>query len=498
MTIILKDSMKKAEAAANESGVSYTLLMQNAGNAAAEYIALTVSPVGKTAVILCGSGNNGGDGFVIAKNLSEKGAKVTVALTDNPKTEDSALMFSKLPENVSVLSAEESFQRIYEADIIVDALFGTGLSRAVEGIAAKLIEIANESDAVRFAVDIPSGAECDTGRLLGICFRADYTITFEAMKPCHILPPANAYCGKVETVSIGINSDIMSTVPSLAETIPEPIFEKRDKNAHKGTYGTALSLTGSYGMSGATVMSSLAALRSGVGIMKTACVEENYPVVASALPESVLIPCESEYGRYTLSALDKIKTELNTSNAYLVGCGLGVSPDIASLVRETALFSSVPVIIDADGINSVSKDIEFIKQMKAPLVLTPHPKEFSRLSGWSVAEIESDRIEKAKSFATEYGVWLVLKGANTVVATPDGKVFVNVSGNPGMATGGSGDVLSGIMLALLAREASVTDAVLKAVRLHGDAADKAAQKLGEIPLLPRDIIAELPSLFKIK
>lgn len=498
MIVITKDSMKKVEAAANASGVTYTLLMQNAGNAAAEYIALTVSPVGKTAVILCGCGNNGGDGFVIAKNLSEKGAKVTVVLTERPKTDDAALMFSKLPQAVTVLTGEEGFRTVFEADIIVDALFGTGLSRNVDGISAKLIEIANESEALRFAVDIPSGAECDTGRRLGICFRADYTLTFEAMKPCHILPPANAYCGNVETLSIGINPDIMSTAETIAKVIPEPVFEKRDKNAHKGTFGTALSLTGSYGMSGASVMSSLAALRSGVGIMKTACVEENYSVVATALPESVLVPCESEGGRYTITALDTVKKELETANAYLVGCGLGVNEDIAVLVRETALFARAPVIIDADGINSVARDIEFIKQMKAPLVLTPHPKEFSRLSGYSVAEIESDRIGKAKNFATEYGVWLVLKGANTVVATPDGEIHVNVSGNPGMATGGSGDVLAGIMLALLARESSVTDAVLKAVRLHGVAADKAARKLGEIPLLPRDIIAELPSLFKIK
>lgn len=498
MIVITKDSMKKVEAAAYESGVTYTLLMQNAGNAAAEYIALTVSPVGKTAVILCGCGNNGGDGFVIAKNLSEKGAKVTVVLTERPKTDDAELMFSKLPETVTVLKGEEGFRAVFEADIIVDALFGTGLSRNIEGISANLIKIANESEALRFAVDIPSGAECDTGRMLGTCFRADYTMTFEAMKPCHILPPANAYCGKIKILSIGINSDIMSTAEAVASIIPEPIFEKRDKNAHKGTYGTAFSLTGSYGMSGASVMSSLAALRSGVGIMKTACVEENYPVVATALPESVLVPCESEGGRYKITALDTMKRELETANAYLVGCGLGVSLDVAELVRKTALSSAVPVIIDADGINSVAKDIEFIKQMKAPLVLTPHPKEFSRISGWSVAEIESDRIGKAKSFAAEYGVWLVLKGANTVVATPDGEIFVNVSGNPGMATGGSGDVLAGIMLALLCRESSVTDAVLKAVRLHGDAADKAARKLGEIPLLPRDIIAELPSLFKTK
>ena len=498
MLVITADTMKKAEAAANERGISYTLLMQNAGNAAAEYIARTVSPVGKTAVILCGRGNNGGDGFVIAKNLFEKGARVIVGVTDSPKTDDAELMLNRLPKEVKILCSENIFGEILKADIIVDALFGTGLTREVSKGEKAMIETANETDAIRFAVDIPSGAECDTGKVLGCCFRADYTVTFEAMKPCHILPPTNAYCGRVEVLNIGIDSDIMSTLTAVAEIIPEPTFKKRDKNAHKGTYGTALSLKGSYGMSGASVMSSLAALRSGIGIIKTAAVKENYTVIAAALPESVLIPCESEGGRYSASALDKIKTELATVNAYLVGPGLGVSSDIAKLTRETALFSSVPVIIDADGINSVAEDIEFIKQMKAPLVLTPHPKEFSRITGLSVSEIESDRIGVARKFAAEYGVWLVLKGANTVVATPEGKIYINQSGNPGMATGGSGDVLAGIILALLAQESSVTEAVLKAVRVHGDAADAAALKLGEIPLLPRDIIAELPSLFKTK
>lgn len=497
MKVITRQSMIKAEAAAANSGVSYTSLMENAGNAAAEYIIKTVSPVGKTAVILCGCGNNGGDGFVVARKLSEFGAKVFVIVAEPPKTEDAVLMFSKLPENVTILKENDDLSVIEKAAIIVDALFGTGLSRKVSGFAEVLIEKANKTEALRFAIDIPSGAVCDTGNVFEPCFKADYTVTFEAFKPCHILPPANSFSGKTEMVHIGIKTDIMSTIETVAETIEAPRFEKRDKNAHKGTFGTALSLTGSYGMSGASVMSSLAALRSGVGIMKTAAVKENYRLIAEALPESVLVPCDSENGAYTKDAVHIIKKHLKTASAYLVGPGLSVNNDIAYLVRETALSSKAPVIIDADGINAIGRDIEFIKQMKAPLIFTPHPKEFSRLSGLPVAEIEADRLGVAKNFALEHKVWLVLKGANTVVATPDGEVYVNMSGNPGMATGGSGDVLAGIMLALLAREESVTAAVTAAVKLHGDAADIAAAKIGETSLLPSDIIKELPHLFNI-
>ncbi len=501
MKVITKQTMKNAEAAAVQSGLSYLRLMENAGTAVARIIRQTVSLDGKTAAILCGCGNNGGDGFVIARKLFENGARPTVILASGaPKTADAAEMLSRLPDGVAVYDAARfastALRTTESADIIIDALFGTGLTRAIDGFSAELIRTANSSSALRFAVDIPSGAECDTGKLLGESFNADYTVTFEAFKPCHILPPSNALCGKLVAAAIGIDKSVISSLPYEAQIIDSAVLKKRGKNDNKGIFGTALSVCGSYGMSGAAIISSLAALRSGLGIMKTACITENYTALAASVPESVLIPCESKDGKYGAAALPTLKKQLKTADALLIGCGLGISNDTARITRELSLSSSVPVIIDADGINAVASDIEFTEQMKAPLIMTPHSGEMARLCGMTASEVEADRMGIARRFATENGVYLVLKGANTLVATPDGKIYVNMSGNAGMATGGTGDMLSGMILSLLAQGYEVEDAVCTAVKLHGDAGDRASDRVGEIALLPRDMLEELPHLFK--
>ncbi len=501
MKIITKETMKNAEAAAVQSGLTYLRLMENAGTAAARVIRQTVSPEGKTAAILCGCGNNGGDGFVIARKLFENGALPTVILASGvPKTADAAEMLSRLPDGIRVLDAARfasaALRATESADIIVDALFGTGLTRGIEGFAAELIDVANRSAALRFSVDIPSGVECDTGRVIGVSFNAHHTVTFEAFKPCHILPPANALGGKVTATAIGIDESIIGALPYVAKTIDKAVIKPRGKNDHKGTFGTALSVCGSYGMAGAAIISSLAALRSGLGIMKTACVTENYTAITAAVPESVTVPCESKDGMYSVSALPTLKKHLKTADALLIGCGLGISNDTAYITRELALSSAVPVIIDADGINTIASDIEFIEQMKAPLIMTPHPGEMARLCQTTVAEVEADRIGIAHRFATENGVYIVLKGANSVVAAPDGEVYVNMSGNAGMATGGSGDMLSGMIVSFLAQGYAVKDAVCAAVKLHGDAGDRARDRVGETALLPRDMLEELHYLFK--
>lgn len=501
MKVFNTETMKKAEALSVQAGTTYFRLMENAGTAAANFIKETVSPVGLTAAILCGSGNNGGDGFVIARKLYEMGSKPFVVLgLGEPKTEDAAKMRSLLPEGISVYDAEKfsatALRMISSAEIIVDAIFGTGLTRELSGFAAEAVKAANATSAKRFAVDVPSGAFSDSGEVSGVCFNADYTVTFEAMKPCHILPPANGFCGKVTTVSIGISGDIINSLPAEAETIVGAVKRRRSKNDHKGTFGTALSVAGALGMSGASVLLSNAALRSGVGIMKTAVIPENYTVLAVSVPELVLVPCDSRDGKYSAESLPVLKENLEKASALAIGSGLGVSEDTRKIVRELLLSSAVPVVLDADGINAVASDIEFIEQMKADLILTPHPGEMARLCGISVAEVERDRIGIARRFATLKGVYLILKGANTLVATPDGKVFVNLTGNTGLATGGSGDTLTGILVSLLAQGIPTEAATTSAVWLHGAAADLAREKFGETSMLPRDIIEELPNLFK--
>ena len=497
MKVITKSEMKKAEALAVKNGSTYLSLMENAGDAVYRFIKSAVCLQDKTVAVLCGCGNNGGDGFVVARKLAQISPSVTVLLCGGkPKTEDAKTEFQKLPKNLSVISHIDTAKEVVlSSDIIVDALFGTGLSREIDENIKQIIVWANSSKGTRFSIDVPSGTICDTGKILGCVFKADYTVTFEALKPCHILPPSNEYCGKVTVVDIGIQKDIIDNLDSVCEVIEPLKKEKLPKNSHKGTFGTALSVCGSYGMAGAAILSSKAAIRTGVGIMKTSTIKENYSAIVSSLPETVTIPLESQNGKYKRDSLPVLKSALCSASALLIGCGMGVSNDTAYITRELALSSNVPVLIDADGINCIASDIEFIKQMKAPLILTPHPAEMARLCHITTAEVIEDRIGIARRFAEETGSILVLKGANTIVAAPDKKVFVNCTGNAGMATAGSGDVLSGIITALLARGLSPIQATTKGVRLHADAGDRAAARLCETSLIASDIIDELPFLF---
>ena len=279
------------------------------------------------------------------------------------------------------------------------------------------------------------------------------------------------------------------------KVIERPSFPKRDKNSHKGCFGTALSVTGCYGMPGASIISGRAAVRSGLGILKLACIEENYTAAAVALPEAVLIPCTSSGKTFSAENTERLKAELKGCSALLIGCGMGVSKEAKELIKEMLLYSEVPVILDADGINNIACDIEFIKQVKAPLILTPHPGEMARLLGTDVKTVEGDRFGVAEAFAKEYGVYLCLKGANTVVATPGGELYVNQIGNPGMATAGSGDMLAGVMLALAASGKEVKSAVCDAVWLHSAAGDEGCKDLSENAMLPTDMIERLYKFF---
>ena len=485
--------MAEAETLADKSGQSYFNLMQNAGTAAAEFIVKTVGVGGKRVVCLCGSGNNGGDGFIIADRLCREGAKVTVVLThQKPSTLTAQKAFSLLGEEISVT---EDASAIGEADIIVDAVFGTGLSREPDKKICDIFETVNNSGATVFSVDVPSGVEADTGRTFSSAVKADYTIAFSSYKYCHVVPRGVVYCGETVVLDIGIDDKIIKGLKGKIKVIERPITKRRERVSHKGSYGTAVSVTGSYGMPGASIISGKAALRSGLGILKIATVEENYTACAVALPEAVLVPLKSDGKTMLYENIGLLKREIRRASAILIGCGLGVSEEVRKTTEELICSAEVPIIIDADGINNIAGDIEFIKQVKAPIIMTPHPAEMSRLCGKTVAEIEDNRIEIAAEFAREYGVYLCLKGTNTVVATPKGEVFVNLIGNAGMATGGSGDMLAGIILGLIARGEAVPDALCAAVWLHSAAGDAARDELGETAMLPSDMIERLYRFF---
>lgn len=482
MVVLNADLIRKSEEKAVLSGTfSFRELMYKAGISAGEIITEKHSCENKKIAVICGNGNNGGDGFVIARYLYEHGADVEVFLPlGNPKTEDALYYFQNLPQIKTSTDFCGGF------DIIVDAVFGIGLTRAPDENLTRLFETINNSGSTIISVDIPSGVCSDNATVYTTAVNADLTITFIALKPCFLLPFGSDYCGEVLVCDIGVNPEGF-----LFETIEKPVFPKRRHNSHKGTYGTALIIAGSYGMAGALMLCSKAALRSGLGIAKCVMCKSIYPAFTSYLPEAVCIPTnETKNGTLDSDFID-ISKLAKGSTAVLFGCGIGIDSSTIEILRKVIKNANIPTVIDADGINLISRNIELLKESKVPLILTPHPTEMARLCNCSTAEVESDRINIAKNFATTHNCYLVLKGANTIVAEPNGEISVNMCGNPSMATGGSGDVLAGVIVSLLAQNFETSFAVKSAVYLHSHAGDKAALKRGLHAVLPSDIIEEL-------
>ncbi len=483
MKVLTGSLIKESEENAVKGGAfSFRELMYRAGSAAARIISEKYGVAGKKITVLCGSGNNGGDGFVAAAALKQSGADVTVVTPFGlPKTENAKYYYGKLCG--IKLSDKLTDSR---CDIIIDALFGIGLNRPLNEAAENIIKKANSYDCVKAAIDIPSGVEEDTGKVWGEAFSADLTVTFIALKPCFVLPFGSDYCGETFVADIGVPTEKYSYL-----TTEKPIFKKRRHNSHKGTFGTALLFCGSYGMAGAAILAARAALRSGVGIVKSVLCDSIYAPFTAAVPEAVCVPAkQNKFGTLSAENIDTA-TLLKGADAVLVGCGMGNNADTAEIVRLAAQNTEAPLIIDADGINAICGSIDIIKKRKAPVIITPHPGEMARLLGTTVSAVEENRVSCARDFARENGCTVVLKGANTIIAAENGEIFFNRTGNPGMSTGGSGDVLSGIIASLAAQGMSATEAAKAAVYLHGEAGDRAALKRGQRALIPSDIIEEL-------
>ena len=480
MSVLTKAQIKKAEENAVLNGTfSFKDLMFTAGSLVAQKITENFEVKTKDIAVLVGKGNNGGDGCVIADLLSKSGTNVTVITPlGAPVTENAKYYYDNLKVNITS-KIEKDF------DIIIDALFGFGFQGKLENSIKELIETANKQKALKIAVDIPSGIMCDNGNVESVAFMADYTFTFIALKPCFMLPNGSNYCGKVEVLDIGVE-----TTEYTYQTLKEPTFKKRLQTSHKGTYGTALFICGSYGMAGALMMAAKSALRSGLGIVKCIIPKSIYIPFTRFLPEAVCLPFKETRKGTIKFNLKFFKNHIDTADSVLFGPGIGKHKENLKILKFL-LKTDKPLVIDADGINTLSESIDLLRQCKAPLILTPHPAEMSRLCKVSVGEIESNRPKFASEFAKKYDCTLVLKGSNTIVADSQGNVFFNVIGNNGMATGGSGDVLAGIIASYLAQGYSPIDAAKFGVYVHSFAADKAVLKRSRHALLPTDIIEEL-------
>lgn len=480
MKILNRSMIRSLEKNAAESGIfSYEEMMENAGCTAFGILADNYDFEGKKVLVALGNGNNGGDGAVIAEKLS----KICETEIYRPFGNFNSYPAKNFEKSISDIKKTETLSDKY--DYVIDALFGIGLNRPLDLKTQEVIKKLNDLSGIKISVDIPSGIDCDAEAGQTNAFKADFTVTFIALKPCFVLPPFNEYSALTKVADIGIKP-----TDYLYKTT-HAVYKKRPKNAHKGTFGTALTFCGSYGMCGASVLSAKSALRSGVGILKAAVCDKNYSAFTSCVPEAVVSLFKTDSDGFADIPEERTVSLLNSADAVLFGCGTGRSDKAVKALKAIIKNSEIPMVLDADGINILSQDINIIRERKAPLIISPHPKEMSRLTGLSVLEIENNRIKAAADFAENYKVTVILKGANTVVACSDGEIFINTTGNSGMASGGSGDVLSGIIVSLLAQGYSEKDAAVTAVYIHGLAGDFAAKRLTKRSMIASDIIEEL-------
>jgi len=490
-----------------EIGIPGPVLMENAGlqilrNLRAKF----PNPEKERIVIVSGKGNNGGDGLVVARHLLNQGCTPLVLLLAlKPEVKGDAALNLRIAENIGVRVSEicslkdwQSYhQEISQASVIVDSIFGTGLLKPLEGLYAKVVQDINQSKAYKIAVDIPSGLSSDSYEIIGPCVKADLTVTLAAPKIAHIFPPAEEWIGELVVADISIPPFLLDD-PSLKLELAEkntlvPYFKKRKKDSHKGTYGHLFIISGSLGKTGAAVMAGKAALKMGAGLVTVGIPTSCLPIVARSMVELMTEPLpETPEKTISLEALKKALSLLKGKDGLLIGPGISTHPSTAEFVLALIPKINVPVVIDADGLNILASNLELLKSLSKPVILTPHPGEFARLLDIKTSDVVKKKLELAPEFSKKFGVYLVLKGYRTLIATPDGRVFINPTGNPGMATAGSGDVLSGMMASEIIQEKNILGAILAAVYVHGLCSDIAVRKLGEKFLTASDIISRLP------
>ena len=519
MKILTAEQMQKIDRLSTERyGVPSLRLMEKAGRGVVEFLVKRFDPLEQQRiVILCGRGNNGGDGLVVARMLRDQGLKPRVLLFADPgKVQgDAAVNLERLANSgmPEVVESPEAWQGIKGSlagtTLVVDALLGTGLTKPLEGLLLQVVRDVNTElvAAQVVAVDLPSGVSADSGELIGEHVRADFSVTFTAPKIAHVFPPACERVGEWVVRQIGTPPEALENDPELFLNLAcredfAWLTRPRKPDANKGNFGHVLIVAGSVGKTGAAALAAKAALRVGAGLVTVATAASALPTVASLGMEYMTEPLpQTEAGMISLRALDygRLDNLLEGKSVLAIGPGVGTVPETAELVRTLVNRRRLPVVLDADGLNAFAGRMDKFQSGGdlAEAVLTPHPGEMSRLAGLGIAEIQAHRVENAREFARKYKVNLVLKGFRTLTAAPDGKVWVNPTGNPGMATGGTGDVLTGMTAGLVAqyRDRPLGDVAAAAAYLHGLAGDLAAKQMGQAPLIAGDLIGALPRAF---
>jgi NAD(P)H-hydrate epimerase len=518
MKILTAAQMQRIDRISTERyGVPSLTLMENAGRGVVDFLESRFAPLsGQRIAILCGRGNNGGDGMVVARLLRDRGSNPRVLLFVEPeklkgdaRTNWERLAASGASEVVADQAAwKRILPEIQNSTLLIDALLGTGLTKPLEGFLAEVVRDINNSfpGAQIVAVDLPSGVSADSGDLIGDSVRADESVTFTAPKIAHVFPPACGRMGEWVVKPIGTPAEALTTDPELKLNLTSRedlawLAAPRPRDAHKGSFGHVLLLAGSVGKTGAAAMAAKAALRAGAGLVTIATAKSALPIIASLGMEYMTEPLpETDAGSVSLRALDygRFDELVNGKNVLAVGPGIGSSPETFDLVRAVVDKYDLPVVIDADGLNAFAGSMDSFRASGRVRVLTPHPGEMARLTGQTVADIQASRLATARNFADTHGSTLVLKGHKTLTASPDGEVWVNSTGNPGMASGGTGDVLTGMIAGLLAQHRSrpPAEVTAAAVYLHGLAGDMAAKDVGETALIAGDLLDAIPAAFR--
>jgi hydroxyethylthiazole kinase-like uncharacterized protein yjeF len=507
MIIVTAAEMREIDRATSQRfGVPSLTLMENAGSAVAEFVVARYSSAERIGVI-CGKGNNGGDGFVAARKLKAAGREVRVMLLAEPAElrGDAAEMFARLPVAPVIVRngdrlEQEQARAVFESEVVLDAILGTGFKPPVSGLYAEAIRLLNASPALVVAVDIPSGADADVmGEQTGTVARADAVVTFTAPRPAHIF--GRLTDGPTLIAPIGSPDEAIVSSLQLNLITPReiaPLVGPRPLAANKGNFGHVLVIGGSVGKGGSVAMAGMAALRSGAGLSTVATPKSALATVAGFHPEVMTEPLdETDAGTISTRAGERMDALIKAMTVLAVGPGISRNPETSDFVRSLVVKCKTPIVLDADGLNAFEGRAGELNGKGRTLVITPHPGEMARLTGSTVAAVQRDRIYVARTFAREHELIVVLKGHRTLIAQPDGTVWVNTTGNPGMATGGTGDILTGMVSGMIAQNRErIVEAVIAAVHLHGLAGDVARESVGEHSMVATDLVKALPEAFR--
>jgi len=485
-------------------GIAEELLMENAGEATYSVILNAFGIRGKKFIVFCGIGNNGGDGFVVARKLHSSGGDVKVfILGDRSKYKGAAKMnldiVSRMPMEIKEIQGTDSIRGdVFHSHAIVDAIFGTGLTREVGGLYGDVIELINKSGKTVFSADIPSGVAGDTGKIKGVAIKADYTVTYGLPKIGNMLYPGFERCGKLYVTHISFPPSLYNSQDLRIEINHTARLPARDKDGHKGSFGQVLFIAGASSYFGAPYFAALSFLKAGGGYSRLAAPGSVTPFIANRGSEIVFVPQEeTSGGSISLQNKDALVELSEAMDMVVLGPGLSLDEETQQLTRELAREIKKPLLIDGDGITALCSDLQIIRQRGSETILTPHPGEMSRITGKSVQEIDEKKINILQRSSRELNSIIVLKGAHSLIGYPDEKVLINVSGNSGMATAGSGDVLTGTIAAMYGLGLSLEDAVAKGVFIHGVSGDLAAQDKGEDGITAQDILNYLPLAVKM-